>query len=194
MRTLSVFSVSLLAAGSVACAGSKMTVKSDFDNQVNFQGYKTFVVASEAGQINMIATDGYDIGYIGGEVAPDLKQQAAELIQERLVAKGLVPAGSAEEADVVVTYLINIGAKPEVLAPDYRMNNFSGKAELGATPIAKGTLVIDVLDPKLDQSKRSFLVWRGWASTDLDPEEMKQNPRGTKMKEAIEKILSRYPN
>lgn len=186
-RRLSFVPLLLLAA----CSSSTVTVKSAHDQSVDFKSYSTFAIAEDAGQLQALATDGHDVGFIGGEVAEDLKRMASDVIMEQLTKKGLRPA-SMENADLVVTYLVNIGAKPEVIAPDYRLDMWSGEGELGSESIARGTVVIDFLDPSREQA-RSLLVWRGWASDQIDPEAVVSN-RGAKLREGITRVLARYPN
>ncbi len=175
-----------------ACASSTMVVKSDHDRNVNFEDYRSFYVAEEAGAVNVLATDGYDVGFVGGEVAPDLKRVAINALVDGFEKKGLRRTTESDEASIIVTFLVNVGAKPEVIAPDYRVDSWSGENELGSAPVARGTLVVDVLDPNLSEQSRSFLVWRGWATDQLDPDS--NAPRGSKIKEAMDKIIARYPN
>lgn len=190
MRTLSNPLLASLTFAA-ACSSSSAVVKSDHDQAVDFSSYRTFAIAEEAGQLNALVTDGHDVGFVGGEVALDLKRMANEVIVEQMTKKGLQVA-SLETADLIVTYLVNIGTKPEVIAPDYRIDTWSGEAELGSQPIARGTVVVDMLDPEREQA-RSFLVWRGWASDQVDVEAVR-NRRGERLKEALSRILSRYPN
>lgn len=170
-----------------------MSVRSDFDREVTFSDYQSFAVADEAGEINMIATDGYDVAVMNAQLAPDLQQLAWETIVDGLEKKGLTLAESPEDADLVVTYLVNIGAKPEVLAPDYRVDSWSSDAELGQQPVATGTLILDVLDPSLGTGGRSFLVWRGWAKDTIDPDQPPER-RGEGLERGLRAIIARYPN
>lgn len=101
-----------------------------------------------------------------------------------------IPA--VDDADLVVTYLVNVGAQPEVLAPDYRVDGWSSEAELGQEPVARGTLVVDILDPRLRDNDRSFLVWRGWASKTIDPDNTEKT-RGQNLEKGLRRILGRFP-
>lgn len=184
--------LTLISAFTVACASSTAVIKSEFDEQAAFDTYRTFAIADEAGEMNMIATDGYDVAVMNAELAPDLQQIAWSVIVEELEKKGLSLAESVGEADLVVTYLVNVGAKPEVLAPDYRVDSWSSQAELGQRPVATGTLIVDILDPDLKEGGRSFLVWRGWAQDTIDPENPPEE-RGGNLRRGLKRILDRYP-
>jgi hypothetical protein len=179
-------------AAATACASSSITTRSDFDQRVDFTKYQTFAIAEESGELNILATDGYDVAVMGGQLAPDLLAMAAETIEDILVSKGLTAVADIESADLIVTYFVNVGAKPEVLAPDYRVDTWSGESELGQDPVARGTLVVDILDPSLGETDRSFLVWRGWASKTLDPDDPPEN-RGENLERGLRRVLGRYP-
>jgi len=181
-----------IAVAGSGCSSSKAAAKSDFDRRVAFAEYETFAVADEAGEFNVIATDGYEVAVMQSSLAPDLRQIAHTTIVERLEKKGLRLADSMSEADLIVTYLVNIGATPEVLAPDYRVNSWSSEAELGQAPVARGTLVLDILDPNLGQAERSYLVWRGWVSNTVDVEG-EDVQRGSRLRDALKRIIARYP-
>ena len=180
---------SLFVAG---CASSSSTVRSDFDPNVDFGAYRTFAIAEEAGELNILAIDGYNMGFLGGQLAPDLRAVGAATIEDVLQSKGLVAIPAVDDADLVVTYLVNVGAQPEVLAPDYRVDGWSSEAELGQEPVARGTLVVDILDPRLRDNDRSFLVWRGWASKTIDPDNTEKT-RGQNLEKGLRRILGRFP-
>ena len=182
----------LAVALTTACASSSISARSDFDQNVDFKTYETFAIAEEAGELNILATDGYDIGLVTGELAPDLRAIAAETIEDILTSKGLTAVADVEAADLVVTYFVNVGAKPEVIAPDYRIDSWSGEGELGQKPVARGTLIVDVLDPSLGKTDRSFLVWRGWASKTIDPDNPPKT-RGENLEKGLRRVLGRYP-
>ncbi len=181
----------MLLGAVAACSSSSLVVKSELDRSVNFDTYETFAIAEDAGELKALATDGYDVGFIGGTVASDLKQMVNQTIVQELGKRGMELARE-EDADLLITYIINIGVKPEVVAPDYRRDTWSSEAELGGSTVAQGTLVVDFLDPERAEA-RSYLVWRGWASGQVDPQAVRER-RGQRLNSALKKILARYPN
>jgi len=72
------------------------------------------------------------------------------------------------------------------------VNSWSSEAELGQAPVARGTLVLDILDPNLGQAERSYLVWRGWVSNTVDVEG-EDVQRGSRLRDALKRIIARYP-
>lgn len=183
---------SLWALAAFSCASSNSTVRSDYDEGVRFSEYRTFAIAQDSGALNMLAFDGYDLAAASEILAPDLQQMARAAIVQALEKKDLRLMETLEEADLIVTYFVNLGAQPEVVAPDHRADGGSDEAELGRSLVARGTLVVDVLDPRMGPSDRSFLVWRGWSKKAVDLERG-STPRGARLTEALQRILARYP-
>jgi hypothetical protein len=193
MMRSSFVALGILFGSTIACSSSTMVVRSDYDEAAPFDGYATFAIADEAGEFNLVGLTAAEMQVYQGVVADDLQAIAEKTITERLAKKGLTRMGEIDRADLVVTYFVNVGARPEVVAPDYGTEG-GVRTGFGSQPVARGMLVVDIFDPtRLDQGQ-SPLVWRGWASDAIDPEGRAGRERGSQLREALQRALDRYPN
>jgi hypothetical protein len=110
-----------------------------------------------------------------------LDKRIRRATNRELSAKGLTLRESGP-ADLLIVYYVSIRNKLDVY-PAYGYWRPWGR-RVHVHSYREGTLVLDLVDPALDQ-----MVWRGWASGVVGhPEESEE-----RIGEAVAEILQRYP-
>ncbi len=117
-------------------------------------------------------------------------------VDEQLKAKGLtrvetggdliVTSYGALDTDINVAYRPDIYIMPALNGPVWWSQGMWVPGSSSAVQITKGTLVVDVADPRSKQLK-----WRAIATSTLDP----QNPKKSleKINKAVEKMFRQFP-
>lgn len=169
-----------LVAGLSACAGIKYN--SDFDPQVNFDGYRTYVWAEAA----------EDAGPEPRGVSQLVERRIMAAIDEQLAADGYEKATSGAP-DFVVNFIVTTQQRVDYTTYysgwGYRgwYGGGVGGAYTSATEWTEGTLLVDIFDA---ESKE--LTWRGWAQGTVDPN-ASMEARDRKVREAVGGIFKRFP-
>ncbi|MFQ6112719.1 MAG: DUF4136 domain-containing protein [bacterium] len=172
MKVLRFFLCFSLTLGLMSC--SSITVKSDYDRQVNFANYQTFKwmpYPAKAGKSTVAKNSLLD-------------KRIRRAVERELSAKGyeIVQTG---KADAALAYHTAVRQKVDVSGVGYGYwRGWPRGRRVYVHSYKEGTLVVDIVDPDLKQ-----LIWRGLA-TDVvdDPEESEE-----KINEAVKKILERFP-
>ncbi|WP_242922199.1 DUF4136 domain-containing protein [Pontibacter liquoris] len=167
-------------------------VQSNYDRSIQFQHYQTFAWYQ--------AEVPSPLGGRGPGFSPLVNERVKEAIASELVKEGITPA--LENPGLLVAYDIAVDPKlaPAAIGDEvgpgfgygysywygYRYRyNFS--AFTNASPISKyspGTLVIDLIDANTNE-----LVWRGWASVNLNPTQLEE----TKINQVVANIMAQFP-
>lgn len=167
MAGLPVAGLMIILMVSAGC--SSMTVKTDFDSEVNFAKYKTYNWHKPKS------------GPEAARVSSLLDKRIKLAVERELAAKGL-ERSQGRGADLVIRYHTKVRDKVEITSDwygwRYRRRSFD------TYRYQEGTIVIDFVDPQLQQ-----LVWRGWAVGVMDDPGM----AAEKIKEAVHKIMEKYP-
>ncbi len=166
-----------LCAAALLAGCNTIRSGSDFDSQIDFARYKTWAFAD-----NVPEPTGQPRP--GEPVSPIENRRIEHAIREYLVAQS-IPEVPRAEADVVITYHLQF-------EEGVRISNGHTVSPYGyyysyprARRQTKGTLVIDVIDPR----KRE-IVWHGFAYKTIY--EQASSPED-EIRRAVALILDRYP-
>lgn len=143
-------------------------VKTDFDRTVDFDRYKTFRWLEPTTKTT------------------SLNDRRIRKEVEKAMAERGYTFSESEEADLVLTHHAGLQDKVDI-STDYSYWNrpwYGGGGTVDTYQYTEGTLIIDMIDSRRDQ-----LVWRGWATGDVeegqDPERL--------IKEVVAMIMKKFP-
>jgi hypothetical protein len=159
--------VAALALG--GCAGSSMTVSTDYDRAANFAPLKTY-------------------SWRPGTPLPNPlnAQRLVDAIDANLKAKGLTKVDSG--GDVTVTY--HAAADKTVDVQSFQSGGayscWGGcTTSTTVTPVTIGTVIVDMVDTKSNK-----MLWRG-SATDTVSSDPKENEG--KIQEGVHKMFEKFP-
>lgn len=158
----------------LAAAASAQNVSVDYDRTANFAQYKTYAWAR------------------GTELADPLNHsRVVRAVDSALAAKGLRPAGPDADADMLVAYHASFDTNLQISGSAYGMGPFGiGGDRWGTATVERvqvGTLVVDLTD-----ARTHALVWRGMASSDVNPGDSAA-AREKKINKATAKLFRNFP-
>ncbi len=163
----------LLALGFTSC--STVRVASDYDQQVNFNQYKSFAF--------------FKPGIDKAEISDLDKKRILRAIEEEMLAKGFT---KSEEPDVLVSIFtktnenINIYQNRNMYGYGWGWNPwYWGAGANTVSTTSEGTLYIDLID-----AKGKELVWQGMGTAALAKE---VNRKQDRINEIVEQIMEKYP-
>ncbi len=163
----------LLALGFTSC--SSVRVASDYDQQVDFNQYKSFAF--------------FKPGIDKAEISDLDKKRILRAIEEEMIAKGFT---KSEEPDVLVSIFtktnenINIYQNRFGYGYGWGWNPwFWGSGANTITTTSEGTLYIDLID-----AEGKELVWQGMGTAALAKE---VNRKQERINEIVEQIMEKYP-
>jgi len=153
---------------------SSITVKTDYDREVDFGKYQTFkwMPQAERGGRDTVAENSL------------LDKRIRRAVERELSAKGyqLIESG---KTDLLLAY--HVGVKQVVDVSTVHYGYWRGRYRGRSTYVDRykqGTLVVDMVDPQLRQ-----LVWRGLATGVVGSIEESEEH----VNESVKKILEKYP-
>jgi hypothetical protein len=161
----------------------------DFDKAFDFRQAKTWGWhPQEAGYVRVARTPSDD---------PEAIRMRAEPIIMRAVStempkRGLMPAASSSKPDLTITYflLVTLGSTSQTLG-----QFLPSVAQWGVPPFAAVSTSYEIIEQGslvLDASANDRIVWRGIAQAKIDLEH-DQDKRAALIREAVQKILDRFP-
>jgi hypothetical protein len=156
-----------------ALAGcSSISVKTDYDHEVDFGKYKTFkwMPHSEKGGRGTVHENSL------------LDKRIKQAVERELTAKGyeLIEAG---RPDVLLAY--HVGVRERVDVSETRYGYWRGRhGRAYVDRYKEGTLIVDFVDPEIKQ-----LVWRGAATGVISSMEEKEE----RINKSVAKIFEKYP-
>ena len=163
----------LLALGFTSC--STVQVASDYDQQVNFNQYKSFAF--------------FKPGIDKAEISDLDKKRILRAIEEEMLAKGFT---KSEEPDVLVSIFTKTNENINIYQNRYGYGYgwgwnpwYWGAGANTVTTTSEGTLYIDLIDAKSKE-----LVWQGMGTAALAKE---VNRKQERINEIVEKIMEKYP-
>ena len=150
---------------------SPISVRSDYDEEVDFSHYQTFkwMPHPKKSKKTVRKNSGLD-------------RKIKNAVEEALLAKGYEIIDSGE-ADALLAY--HVGIERHIRAPGVGYGYYGHRGRrFYPYGYKEGSLIIDVIDPELDQ-----LVWRGAGTGSVG------HPDGSveKINEAVTKILEKFP-
>lgn len=168
IRITTVAFVALLALSLTGC--SSLSVYQDWDEQVDFQKFRTFKVM--------------DSQTTGNQLVDKRIQEATRI---SLTNRGLVENEAAP--DLLVALHVNVKDKVNVQTynygyPYYGYPYWHGGQDISVSQYQEGTLVIDFVD-----SEDNELVWRGWGVKVLDGGSSDPDS----IQKIIDKIIDQFP-
>ncbi len=152
---------------------SPISVKSDYDQGVDFSSYKTFGwvdMKNAAGPIHR---------------NPVMAGQVRAAVEREMQAKGFTKT-DGDNADLKIAFHAGVKDKIDVTTHGYGYWRRRGPhvVAVDVHQYKEGTLVLDFVDTKEKQ-----LVWRGWGTGVIgDPSEAVE-----KIGKAVTKILEKFP-
>lgn len=161
----------LLLIGTMALAQS---VTYDYDRTASFSNYKTYAWTR------------------GTDLTDELNHaRVVRAIDAALVAKGLARVEPSANPDVLVAYHASFEKNLEISGSAHGWGPFGlGGDRTGSAriePIVVGTLVVDISD-----ARRTAIVWRSLASSDIRPTD-KPESRDKKIAKATDKMFKNFP-
>lgn len=164
----------VLTAGIALAACATGNARSAHYQAVNFSAYQTFAWATEEGLVGSADAD------------PQTVAQIRSTVERELSERGLSPATTRDEADLLLTFTLGSRAEvgpaayPEALQGPWR---WRGLERARRADYAPGTLAIDLFDRAAGQP-----VWHGWAQPDAT-----DAAADTALADTVTAILQRYP-
>ena len=180
MSPLRLSGIATLAFFLAGCA--PITVRTDFDHSVNFNGYRTFSLMP---------------GPRRALQNPLVVQQTRDALQTELETKQFSFTGDAAAADFVVDFTIGSQERMDTESlpvpyggPWWNLDSWWGSAYWGAQVdqrlYREGTLSVDVFDAHSHKP-----VWHGSASKELTESDVEHSQRP--IRTAVRSILSGFP-
>lgn len=148
---------------------SPISVKTDYDREVNFAQYRTFKWMP------------FPENDSGRRIKPNslMDKRIRRAVERELQAKGyeIIESG---KADALLAYHVGVQQKVDVSTWGYR----PWHRRTYVHRYKEGSLIVDVVDPRMKQ-----LIWRGWA-TGIAGE---LNASEEDVNEAVQKVFKKYP-
>ncbi|HVV17278.1 MAG TPA: DUF4136 domain-containing protein [Polyangia bacterium] len=173
--------ISLLALAVATSACATLKIATDFDHAANFSQYRTFKLVGGTLLVNGVPDKGNTL----------VKRRIEDALRAALIAKGLTE--TLGRPDLLVGYHAGARSRTEIeTMPTYGPNLGPywyggwwgpGFQDWWTRTYEEGTLVIDLVD-----ASRHALVWRAYASTEVNPPVSEQ-----KIREAVDKAFEHYP-
>ncbi len=167
---------SLLAAMAIGC--TPMTVRHDYDPDVDFSVYKTFDWMSG------LDNDKEAKSMLSG---PFLEKRIRKAVLENMAAKGFQK--TTQDPDFLIAHHVSFKRKSDVDAygPGYGYHGYWGHHAAEIRRYTEGTLILDFVDPATQQ-----LVWRGWSISAVTPDSSPHEEQ-VNINKATAVILKRFP-
>ncbi|UCF20669.1 MAG: DUF4136 domain-containing protein [Gemmatimonadota bacterium] len=169
-----------ILASLTACSGIKYN--SDFDPQVDFQAYRSYVWAQP----------GENAGTDPRGVSQLIERRIMAAIDDQLAAEGYEKATSGTP-DFIVNFIVTTQQKVDYTTYYSGWGYYGwygggmGGAYTQATEWTEGTLLVDIFDAKSKE-----LSWRGWAQGTVDPSASPER-RDQRVRQVVTKLFERFP-
>lgn len=167
---------------------TSITVKHDFDLDVNFRNYSTFDWMAQPKERITDISQAYAQN-------PLLDKRVKKAVDQELLAKGLQK--KLHNPDFLIAYHTGVEDKVNVHSWGYsywrgsHRFNYYGDGDISLRYYKEGTLIIDFID-----FKTNHLIWRGWAVGVVnDVGIVGENPKkiNEKINKVVKIILDKYP-
>jgi hypothetical protein len=173
----------LLLALLTSCA-TTFPVRTDFDRQADFSGYRTFTWISDN---PLIVPDGGN-----PEISPLTRSRIVTAIENELERKGYVKAARGQNADFAVGFTvgtrdrIDIDSYPSAYRGSWYWRHSFWYYDVRTWHYQEGMLAIDVFDQATHRP-----VWHGFTSKRITSGD-RENPAPV-IREAVAAILAKFP-
>jgi len=165
---------------------ASVKVKADFDKAFDFRQMHTWQWNPDAGQVILARTQGEDRDAVRRRAEPVIKDAVATEMRRR----GLALATGAPDLTLTYYLLLTVGTSAQTLGqflapvPEWGLPLFT-PSTTSLEAIERGSLVLDL-------TANGKVVWRGIGEAGFSME-LDQNRRATLLREAVKKVLDRYP-
>lgn len=167
-----IFLLILLSMILISCSSMKVMVK--YDDEVNFEDYKTYKFVQPKHRQKQSVKD------------PFFKKETIAEIRPLMEAKGFQEAETIEEADLLLHFYAYVKNQSDYMPPTYHRGRWGRVHRVSPGHVVHyktGTLVIDMVD-----AKQKELVWQGVGKGVLD----RYNP-ATDLVKAVNEVLKAFP-
>ncbi|MFQ5602982.1 MAG: DUF4136 domain-containing protein [bacterium] len=153
---------------------SPVSVRTDYDREVNFTKYKTFKWMPNPKKRDRKSVPKGSL----------LDRRIRRAVERELEAHGFVVKESGK-TDAVLAYHIGVQHKVDVNTTGYGYGRWGYRGRsVHVHRYKEGTIVLDIVDPEMKQ-----LIWRGAAVGVIK----RMDASEEKINEAIQKVLEKYP-
>ena len=163
----------------LAACGPMIDVRADYDTSADFSRLRTYAWLQQPSSAPRDPRINNDL----------LDSRVHSAVNDELHAKGYTE--SAEAPDFRVAYHVVLKEKVAATAfptyYGYGLGRWPGPADVQVATYEEGTLLLDVVDGKTNE-----LLWRGAASTRIDPDRTPQE-RTALIRTAVERMLKDFP-
>ncbi|MBN2102943.1 DUF4136 domain-containing protein [bacterium] len=165
----------LILMGAIIMNGcSSMNVMVKYDDEVNFEKYKTFKFVRPRRQDQKSVRD------------PFLNKEVMQEISSMMEERGFEEAESMEKADLLVHFYAYVRNRSNYVPPTYHLGRWGRVRHVRPGHVMHyktGTLVIDIVDAGAKE-----VVWQGVGKGVLD----RFDP-STQLVQAVEEVLKDFP-
>jgi len=163
----------------LAACGPMIDVRADYDTSADFSRLRTYAWLQQPSSAPRDPRINNDL----------LDSRVHSAVNDELHAKGYTE--NAESPDFRVAYHVVLKEKIAAAAfptyYGYGLGRWPGPADVQVATYEEGTLLLDVVDGKTNE-----LLWRGAASTRIDPDRTPQE-RTALIRTAVERMLKDFP-
>jgi hypothetical protein len=184
---LTLLTIVVGVAAAVQPGTAAVKIRVDFDKAFDFRQAKTWAWnTEEAGYVRVARTANDDPDEIRSRAQPLILSAVRAVMPKR----GLMPAAGTPDLTLRYFLLLTLGASTQTLG-----QFLPSVAQWGVPPFAQVTTSFEAIEQGslvLDLSANGRPVWRGIAEAQIKME-LDQDKRAALIREAVEKILERYP-
>jgi hypothetical protein len=176
--------ISLVLLVLLAACATTLPVRTDFDKQANFSGYRTYTWVSDNPMI-IAAGD-------NPEISPLTRSRIITAIENELQRKGYTKAAMRDQADFAVAFTvgtrdrIDINAYPAAYRGYWYWRHTFWDYEIRSQTYQEGMLAIDIFDQRTHKP-----VWHGFTHKRITGSD-RDNPAPV-IQEAVAAILAKFP-
>jgi len=176
--------VVLLVLALLGACSTTLPVRTDYDHQADFSGYRTFTWISDN---PLITPEGGNPA-----ISPLTRQRVVTAIESELQLKGYTRANSRDQADFAVAFTvgtrdrIDIDSYPIAYRGNWYWRQSFWYYDVRASTYQEGMLAIDIFDQATHQP-----VWHGFTSKRITSGDRK-DPASI-IHQAVAAILAKFP-
>ncbi|MEE9135209.1 MAG: DUF4136 domain-containing protein [Gammaproteobacteria bacterium] len=179
----------MLAALLLSGCGPSIKTQSDFDPEMDYRSYKTFVWVSENPMVLAMAAP--------PTMSPFLEERIMVAIAGSLTTKGFSKVDDAEDADFAVGFTIGTQDKVRVTSYPSTYGGYhghrgyyygAGGSDVRVSNYTEGTLAIDIFDVSTRKA-----AWHGWGSGTVGKPIKDDAKRAARYREVTDLILAGFP-
>ncbi|MDX2474055.1 MAG: DUF4136 domain-containing protein [Candidatus Krumholzibacteria bacterium] len=160
---------------------SSMSVTYDYDNNVTWEGLKTYAWLAST---NEMSENPAKDSMSGGLLDKRIRAAVDWEMEQRGIKTG-------DDPDLLIKYYLGAEQKVQVTDWGYRYSDYYwgyGGRQIDVYQFTQGTLVIDIID-----AKTKALIWRGTATDTVDEGQRSPEETEARVNDVVNKILANFP-